>query len=175
MSTRIYIIDFEDSFTYNIANILYPHEKKIEVIPHHIFFEQKLYKLDTPLKIAVILGPGPGHPKEYCKYFNKIKKIMCQGNIYIMGICLGHQIMNKLTGAQIKKASNQLHGQTIKILFKNKKINVQCYNSLGVYIKGVEQKINFYPNGISYQFHPESVGTSENMLFFHDLLKFIKN
>jgi anthranilate/para-aminobenzoate synthase component II len=60
MSDKIIIIDFEDSFTYNIANILFSHERKISVLPHREFFTSMDCLIDVREKIAVILGPGPG-------------------------------------------------------------------------------------------------------------------
>jgi anthranilate/para-aminobenzoate synthase component II len=95
-------------------------------------------------------------------------------NIYVMGICLGHQIMARAHGHVVKKSKAQMHGQSVEIFFNGISTRVQRYNSLAVFSEENEINICEYKNAISYQFHPESVGTLQNDLFFYDLLKFIK-
>lgn len=175
MSNKIIIIDFEDSFTYNIANILFPYEKKMVVVPHQQFFHAMIKSLLVSTeRHAVILGPGPGHPDQYKKYFHHIITLMNAPNIYMMGICLGHQLMGKILGHRIDQLEWPVHGQAIECKFKDKKFLVQRYNSLGVFVNNKVKDIIYYPRGISYQFHPESVGTNENEIFFEELLTFLE-
>ena len=174
MSDKIIIIDFEDSFTYNIANVLFSFERKISILPHREFFASMDFLIDVREKIAVILGPGPGHPDQYEKYFDQIKLLMKNDNIYVMGICLGHQIMARAHGYVVKKSKVQMHGQSVEMFFNGISTRVQRYNSLAVFSDDNEINICEYKNAISYQFHPESIGTLQNDLFFNDLLKFIK-
>jgi anthranilate/para-aminobenzoate synthase component II len=175
MSDKIIIIDFEDSFTYNIANILFHYEKEIIVVSHKIFFS-KLCKslLSSDKRHAVILGPGPGHPDQYKDYYQDIKKNLLAKNIYTMGICLGHQILGKISGHQVERLLDPVHGQAVECEFEGRKILVQKYNSLGVFVNKELKDVLKYPRGISYQFHPESIGTSENELFFKELLAFVR-
>ncbi len=173
MSDKILIIDFEDSFTFNIANILFAHEKNIRVISHKEFFLSSESLISKNEKMAIILGPGPGHPDQYAEYFEDIKKIMAKHNIYVMGICLGHQMMARAHGYEVKECAEQMHGQSIEIFFNGRNTRVQRYNSLAVIIDGNEINICEYKNAISYQFHPESIGTLQNDIFFEGLLSFI--
>lgn len=174
MLDKIIIIDFEDSFTYNIASVLFPFEKSIAVIAHHEFFNIHLQKyLNSKENHAVILGPGPGHPQEHQKYFVEIEKIRKLKNFYVMGICLGHQILGLIDNKTVAKAQEQIHGQTIFIEFDGQPRGVQRYNSLAVYNDSAEVNIRRFDRGISYQFHPESIGTDSNLLFFRELLDFI--
>lgn len=173
MSDKILIIDFEDSFTHNIANILFAHEKNVRVISHTDFFSSLELIVPKNERIAIILGPGPGHPDQYEKYFPDIKRIMSRDNIYVMGICLGHQMMARAHGYEVKKSSEQMHGQSVEIFFNGISTRVQRYNSLAVFQDGDEINICEYKNAISYQFHPESVGTGQNSIFFAGLLSFI--
>lgn len=175
MSDKILIIDFEDSFTYNIANVLFSFEKKITVLPHNEFFASIDSFVNKREKIAVILGPGPGNPDKYEKYYDQIKLLMKKENIYVMGICLGHQMMARAHGYVVKKSKVQIHGQSVEIFFNGVSTRVQRYNSLAVFSDDNEINICEYKNAISYQFHPESIGTLQNDLFFDDLLKFIKS
>ena len=176
MLDKILIIDFEDSFTHNVASVLFPYEKKIKVLNHKEFFSLKMMEvIESKSKHAIILGPGPGHPDEHRKYFEKIRKLKELPNIYVMGICLGHQILGMADGLVVEKACEQIHGQTIFIEFDGIQRAVQRYNSLAVYENNTEVNIRHFRRGISYQFHPESVGTDSNLLYFKELLEFIKN
>lgn len=177
--TKIYIIDFEDSFTFNIATELYAFEKQIEVLSHFDFFSNKnfpifLQKIKAP--IAVILGPGPGSPEEYREYFHNIKELKSNPLIYLMGICLGHQVIGLMDGLTVKPSQKPIHGGQVKINFDNINILVQRYNSLAVFESNnslKEIQIRQWTRGVSYQFHPESIGTENRPLFFKDLLDFI--
>ncbi len=174
---KIIIIDFDDSFTYNIAEVLYHAEKSYSVIHHAEFFSKAAASLnDVVENHAVILGPGPGHPRQYLKYGPQIEMLMNNPRIYLMGICLGHQLIGLLKGHDVREVREQLHGVNTEINFRNEKINVQWYNSLGVFSGKTESReipILTWERGVSYQFHPESIGTSSPELFFRDLLVFI--
>ena len=174
MLDKIIIIDFEDSFTFNIASVLFPYEKSISVISHQDFFKTHLNNyLNSKKRHALILGPGPGHPNEYKKYFIEIEKLRKLKNFYIMGICLGHQILGLIDNKIISKSKKQIHGQTIFIEVNGLQQAVQRYNSLSVYVDDTEVNISRFERGISYQFHPESIGTDSNSLYFIELLNFI--
>jgi anthranilate/para-aminobenzoate synthase component II len=178
--SKIYIIDFEDSFTFNIASELFLFEKDIQVVSHADFFSVKgfplfLEKIKTPT--AIILGPGPGSPEEYRGYFQDILEIKNNPHIYLMGICLGHQILAMMEGMSVRASMKPTHGGQIKIDFDNKNILVQRYNSLAVFESWTSSKeiqVRQWTRGISYQFHPESIGTENRPLFFADLLHFLK-
>lgn len=175
MLDKIIIVDFEDSFTYNIANILYPYIENISVIGHLDFFGKTCHDvLLSKKKHAVILGPGPGHPRDYQHYFDRIKLLQDKENIFCMGICLGHQILGMINHYEIDYSKVQMHGQKVEVIFNENKYWVQRYNSLAVFQKGDEIDIINYTNGISYQFHPESIGTNNNLVFFQELLAFLK-
>jgi anthranilate synthase component II len=176
MLDKIIIVDFEDSFTYNIASVLFPFEKSIKVISHHDFFYDTASRLlSSNDRHAVILGPGPGHPKEHTKYFQTIQELKKSPMIYLMGICLGHQILGMIEGLEVRSSENQMHGQAVKTIFKNQTAWVQRYNSLSVYNGHEVVDILNFSRGISYQFHPESIGTTENELFFEELLRFVES
>lgn len=176
---KIYIIDFEDSFTFNIATELYAFEKDIIVVSHDEFFGKKTFNhLMANLKThtAIVLGPGPGNPDEYQNYFPQIEELRNNPNVFLMGICLGHQILAMMDGLSIRRSIKPVHGGQVKINFENRNILVQRYNSLAVFESPKslkEVQIRQFNRGISYQFHPESIGTENRHLFFEQLLKFI--
>lgn len=177
---KIYIIDFEDSFTFNIATELYSFEKDIIVVPHDEFFAKKnflQFMATLTHKTAIILGPGPGSPDEYLNYFPKIRELRDNPKIFVMGICLGHQLLAMMDGMSIRRSQKPMHGGQVKINFDNANILVQRYNSLAVFESpksNKELQIRQFPRGISYQFHPESIGTENRHLFFEQLLTFLR-
>jgi anthranilate/para-aminobenzoate synthase component II len=199
-SNRIFILDFEDSFTYNIAASLNSLGRKSLVIPfeqHETFFkwlDQACLTRQKPT-VAIIFGPGPGHPDDYSSSLNHIKKLMKKHEVFLMGICLGHQLIWKAKGHKIVTAKYKLHGKVKKcspLLFKDltgtSKLTYQRYNSLEVKVNlsdlEAEDKLYYdktsvlwssFSNGVSYQFHPESVGTSCPEIFFRPLLNFLYN
>lgn len=176
MLDKILIIDFEDSFTYNIASVLFEHEPSCKVVSHQDFFENIVSDWQVQLgNKAVILGPGPGHPDLYRKYLPAIRELMSDENVFVMGICLGHQIIGLLKGFQVKPVADQVHGQVVNLELNGEKIAVQRYNSLGVFKNNVEEISLQWDRGITYQFHPESIGTENQLAFFEPLLDFINS
>lgn len=179
----VLILDFYDSFTYNIASVLSELDLSSEVIGYDKINSYPYHKI-------IILGPGPGRPSDYKEIQPLIKKLLKDENKYLMGICLGHQLIWDSKGYKIEKSSNPLHGhQTSTIIPKwpefpkslwGKKVSVQRYNSLAVknishdpdlVCEGAEMLMGRFSNGISYQFHPESVGTPRPLIFFGPLRK----
>lgn len=191
---QVVIIDFDDSFTFNIASELYLLGLNAKVIHYNLL---PSLVLDSEVGI-VILGPGPGHPDDYSFYYPYLKQIINNTNIFVMGICLGHQLIWKLKGASIFRLKQPLHGHSCIMqipawskyfdhLVINKKVLVQSYNSLAVLydadlmpvssnvIHGSQVMASLFFNGISFQFHPESIGTSYPRIFFGPLKKKLYN
>ena len=195
---RVFLYDFDDSFTLNIYSELLKLFKKTEImvitkdnIPNHI---TEILKIRH--KSVLILGPGPGHPDEYPQVLNYLPDLMKKKTLYIMGICLGHQLIWRRLGARVSPSKTPKHGQVDKIIlnkdfsefFEGKEyIEVQRYNSLCVFLdkKQIDPEYStFYSDQeelimghghhfITYQFHPESIGTSCPELFFRPLQKFL--
>lgn len=176
-------IDFEDSFSYNVVQELIEVGLIVEVLnwkEFHAIGEQDL----------LVLGPGPGHPDDYQRIFPLIQAWQNQ-NKKIFGVCLGHQILWSIEGLRIGPAVLPLHGQKIRMnLTKDwqkwldlpEEIWVQRYSSLAVKALSEDQTgENFLQDGeilmsrtkkfISYQFHPESVGTKCRQNFFRPILR----
>lgn len=180
---KVLFIDFEDSFSFNVVQELTLIGLTVEVINWTDFKTVTDHDL-------LVLGPGPGHPDDYHYIFDVIKDWQLHGK-KIFAICLGHQILWRLKGGQIVKSAYPLHGQKIKLnlaphwqewLNLPSEIWVQRYNSLAVMVDENHQGIdNLVENGeivmsrsshfISYQFHPESVGTKCRASFFQPILR----
>ena len=79
----IYIIDHNDSFTYNVVHQLSLYDK-VECDNYNTIDERKLKKASV-----ILFSPGPGNPKNYPSTSKIYKKF--KGKKKIIGICLGFQ------------------------------------------------------------------------------------
>ena len=167
-------IDFEDSFSFNIVQELTLVGFEVTVINWNDYDE-------NPLDGLLVAGPGPGHPDDYVSIFHLFKRWLSEDRP-LFGVCLGHQIFWRLQGGEVVRSKEPLHGQRVLLnlteewkqwLGINEKVYVQRYNSLSVPGKFSEKNpycINFIQDNeilmtrtnrvITYQFHPESIGTT---------------
>ena len=196
----IALFDFEDSFTYN----LYSDLKKFLSVDFgdiKVFHWTKLTDLKLQDYDLIVLGPGPGHPDEYSKIFPTVRSLISDKTNCFFAVCLGHQVLWRSLGAKVERLKSPIHGQGLELniplgsIWSNQqlcpqgKCLVQLYNSLSVDISHVK-KLNIclnlldrnnqlygchFKNGLSYQFHPESVGTSCPDLFFRAMTKISYN
>ena len=168
----IYLIDHQDSFTYNLMHLL---ESFDEVFVSN-FFEINNKKLDQ--SSLVVFSPGPGEPKDYPRSNQLYKKL--KGKKKILGICLGFQLILHNERGIIVQQKKIYHGFQSKIkvlntseIFLNKKnFFVGRYHSLKLkepYLSkeikitmrcvdtNVAMGIEDHQNKIfGFQFHPDS-------------------
>lgn len=191
----IYLCDFEDSFTYNIFTELKLSGMDVAIISKKnipAFLEEKIH---LTKKEIIILGPGPGHPQEYQETLEVLKKALAYSHLYFYGICLGHQLICECLGLKVENSYKPIHGESVSIQLSEKiskkfsltrRISVQRYNSLAVRVNSEAKRklaklgIDYFyldddlmgmkgKNFLSYQFHPESVGTTFRSQFFRGL------
>lgn len=195
----ISILDFEDSFTFNIASEfkLASPEVSIEVIKLEnmkIFLD---YAINSDKRQLIVLGPGPGSPEQYRSLHPWIIKLLQKENIFVFGVCLGHQILGQIFGYEVQRCKSPIHGESreffiepeiSRILKIDQNIKAQCYNSLAVvgsegnlkengFSYKLEQNNEVFlflgPRLLSYQFHPESIGTNYRSSFIRYPLSFL--
>ncbi|HLT21848.1 MAG TPA: aminodeoxychorismate/anthranilate synthase component II [Bacteriovoracaceae bacterium] len=178
---NIVIVDFDDSFTYNILGEL----KQLGLSSNVIHWTDLSESSDFDL---LILGPGPGHPHDYAAIFPLIKKLMAEDK-KILGICLGHQILWNLQDALVTRSKYPVHGEKLELMldsywstfFGLPRLMVQRYNSLAVLEHSIitEAKLLSFDNEVmasvqghlvGLQFHPESLGTKKRKSIFSALL-----
>lgn len=174
----ILLIDHYDSFTYNIYQAVAAMGVEVEVVRYGVLTVDEI-RAKSPQ--AIILSPGPGHPRELPESIELIQKLY--QSIPILGICLGQQLIGAAFGGNIVQAPSIRHGKVSDVshqrqgLFKNMPLPlpVMRYHSLvlepetlagclEVQSKALDDdtimavKHRDYPvYGI--QFHPESIGT----------------
>lgn len=176
---KLLIIDNYDSFTYNLVQYLREITKgTIEVHRNDQISLEEIEAYD-----AIVLSPGPGLPKdaglllEIIKTYTKRKPIL--------GICLGHQAIGEVFGANLRNIKKVYHGiaTPIQILDKQGLFEGQEDEiTVGRYHSWIIDKENFPSclevlaedeNGqimalkhrttptFGLQFHPESILTPE--------------
>ena len=123
----IYIIDHEDSFTFNLAHLLGLYDK-VYVSNYYEINKLKLDKADV-----IVLSPGPGEPKNYpttSKIYHKYK-----GKKKILGICLGFQQILQNEKGKIIQQKNIYHGyqSKIKVLKESELFNNNHFFTVGRY------------------------------------------
>lgn len=177
----ILMIDNYDSFTYNLVQYLKCLGEEVLVKRNDSITLQEIRGLNPDM---ILLSPGPCTPNEagICQdVVNEFK-----GEFPILGICLGHQTIGQVFGANIVKAKEPVHGRVYPIshtgegVFKNlpNPLKVTRYHSLIVEkeslpdclkitaetkdgeIMGIRHK-EYMIEGV--QFHPEAILTECGM------------
>lgn len=131
----ILILDNYDSFTYNLAHMLYTLNLSVLVKRNREISVQEVIKMRPD---AIVLSPGPGRPEKAGIMLDLIHAV--RDHIPLLGICLGHQAIAQSYGAVITSASRIMHGKTSQIthdgrgLFKGIKREFKAvrYHSLAV-------------------------------------------
>ena len=111
------MIDNYDSFTYNLVQYFGELGEDIAV------FRNDKISLDKVRKIApqkIVISPGPGRPGS-AGVSNAVIKVF-QGQIPILGVCLGHQCIGEAFGGTIIRAQQLMHGKTSLIHHDHKKL-----------------------------------------------------
>ena len=182
----IYLIDHEDSFTFNLAHLLSEFDD-VHVSNYYDINNQKIAKAKT-----IVLSPGPGEPKDYkvtTSIYNKYK-----GQKKIIGICLGFQHILYAEGGKIVQQNKIFHGYQSSIsvlpstkLFKNfKNLFVGRYHSLKLQepfysntlkitmrckITKAAMALEDHTNNIyGFQFHPDSFLTKNGKFLIQKIL-----
>jgi len=108
---RILIVDNYDSFTYNLYQMLG------EVSGHEpvvVTNDADWASVDPASFDAVVLSPGPGTPKVPSDV-GICRRILAETNVPVLGICLGHQLIGDVFGADVTLAPTPMHGRVSRI------------------------------------------------------------
>ena len=100
---HIVIIDNYDSFTYNLAHLVKSLGAEVTVLRNDRFALEELEAFDK-----IILSPGPGIPSEAGLLPDVIRTYA--GRKPMLGVCLGHQAIGEVFGAQLENLRHVFHG-----------------------------------------------------------------
>ena len=104
------MIDNYDSFTYNLVQ--YFAELGAEVVVHRND-ELSVEEMADIAPSHLVISPGPCTPNEAGISMAAIAHFA--GKIPILGVCLGHQSIAQVFGAQVVRARRVMHGKTSAI------------------------------------------------------------
>jgi anthranilate synthase/aminodeoxychorismate synthase-like glutamine amidotransferase len=173
---KLLYVDHYDSFAYNVVHLL-ASQGAVPVI----------VKTDDP-KLqpdlldgydALVVGPGPGHPRELPAVLQLIRVAIDRG-MPTLGVCLGLQAIGEALGGSVVHAPQLMHGKTSRVehqgtgLFNGipSPITVTRYHSLCLDSQELPSEITVVAkseDGViqaiahktrptyAVQFHPESV------------------
>lgn len=185
----ILLIDNYDSFSYNLVQFIGSVNPDIRVVRND---EKTLEEIEEMKPSHIIISPGPGRPadagicEEVIRHFG--------GRIPILGVCLGHQAICEVYGADISYAKELMHGKTSMVQLKEsilfegigRKAQVARYHSLiaekesmpeclrvtavteSGEVMAVQHK-DYRVYGV--QFHPESIMTPAGMKMIENFLR----
>jgi len=183
---RVLVIDSYDSFVYNLVQYLG------ELGADPVIHRNDAITVDEAVAIGadgVLLSPGPGRPEDAGILCDAVPAFAAQGTP-VFGVCLGHQAIGHVYGAEVVRAPELMHGKTSEIFHDGQGVfaglltplTATRYHSLVLeedslpeslevtartadgMIMGVRHS-EFDLEGV--QFHPESILTGAG----HDLLQ----
>lgn len=103
----VLIVDNFDSFVFNIARYVRELGHAVEVIRNDDRREFGDLLFD---KTALIISPGPCSPSE-AGISNELIAFAA-GGLPVLGVCLGHQCIGEVFGAQVRRAREPMHGRS---------------------------------------------------------------
>lgn len=185
----ILLIDNYDSFVFNIKTMLNQlTSDEIAVYRNDKITLDEIKRLSPN---AIILSPGPKHPKDSGICLEIFKARL---NVPVLGICLGHQALGLCFGAKIQRLKEVAHATSSQIsliaqseLFREfpKDFSVMRYHSLEVVDLPSELEALAYTKDkvlmamrhkdlpyFGVQFHPESYFSEYGLKIFENFLKF---
>ncbi|WP_271853695.1 anthranilate synthase component II [Planococcus maritimus] len=176
----ILLIDHYDSFTYNIYQAVAALGEEVEVVRYG---QLSLDDIRSKQPEAIILSPGPGHPRDVPESLELIRELY--RDVPILGICLGQQLLGEAFGGRVTEAPAIRHGKVSDVshsatdLFAgmDERVPVMRYHSLAIEKASLPECFTIQAEALDdgtmmaikhkdypvygLQFHPESIGTPE--------------
>ena len=107
---RILVVDNYDSFVYNLVQYLGELGAGTVVWRNDAAGVEDVRALRPD---GVLISPGPGHPRDARLSVDVVRDL--GGELPILGVCLGLQVLGYVHGARIARAPELVHGKTSEI------------------------------------------------------------
>jgi anthranilate synthase component 2 len=104
-NNNVLVLDNYDSFTYNLVHYIESFNISCDV-----FRNDKISLEDVNQYHKILLSPGPGIPEEAGVLIDLIKQYAPTKSI--LGVCLGHQAIGQVFGAELYNVGQVIHGKT---------------------------------------------------------------
>ncbi|RUO40207.1 anthranilate synthase component II [Idiomarina aquatica] len=183
------LIDNYDSFSHNLARYFRELGEQVVVYRND---QVTVSQLQNLAMTALVISPGPCTPNDSGVSLAAIEAFA--GKLPILGVCLGHQALAQVFGAEVVRAKRVMHGKTSRVthtskgLFNNlpAPLTVTRYHSLVVEPSSLPScfSVDAWVDSMQFgreimairhtelplygvQFHPESVMTEAG----HQLLQ----
>ncbi|MCG7536756.1 aminodeoxychorismate/anthranilate synthase component II [Pseudoalteromonas sp. OOF1S-7] len=101
------MIDNYDSFTFNLVQYFQRLDQEVVVHRNDALSVSDIRALNPD---HIVISPGPCSPNEAGISLSVVDAF--QGQIPILGICLGHQTIAQALGAKVVRARQVMHGKT---------------------------------------------------------------
>ncbi len=186
---KVVLVDFYDSFTFNLSHYLEQLNVEVTVIRHDYLNLAEINRYD-----AVVLSPGPGLPKEKENLMELLSRYV--GKKPILGVCLGMQAIALHLGASLENQQEVKHGVQGKLIVKHDaglfqglptQFLVGLYHSWKVVGVPESWQTSHLENGVlmslevpdqqlyAVQFHPESILTEHGLSLLSNFIQTIKS
>lgn len=101
------ILDNYDSFTYNLAQYLQELGSEV-VVYRNDEIDVKQVRRMRPNHL--VISPGPGRPEDAGVSCDLVSELA--GEVAILGVCLGHQVIGMVMGGDVIRGPEPVHGKT---------------------------------------------------------------
>ncbi|GGI70673.1 glutamine amidotransferase [Shewanella hanedai] len=121
------MIDNYDSFTFNLVQYFQQLGQEVVVKRND---EITIAEIEMLAPTHIVISPGPRSPNEAGISLATIEYFA--GKLPILGVCLGHQAIAQVFGAQVIRAKRVMHGKTSCITHLGERLFSELNNPLTV-------------------------------------------
>lgn len=109
------LIDNYDSFSHNLARYFRELGEQVVVYRND---QVTVSQLQNLAMTALVISPGPCTPNDSGVSLAAIEAFA--GKLPILGVCLGHQALAQVFGAEVVRAKRVMHGKTSRVTHTSK-------------------------------------------------------
>ena len=187
----ILVVDHYDSFTYNLVQLIESLGRATVVVKSDEKLPDELLGMRPD---AVVLSPGPGHPRDVGGFTALLERL--PERTPVLGVCLGHQAIGLEAGGTVERTT-PMHGKASFVYHEGRGIleglsvpfEAGRYHSLVVRRSDLPEGLEltaWTQDGLvmatqhrelprfGVQFHPESILTPEGPRIIENFLALIR-